>query len=367
MKLNENEYKVLEILKKDPYVSQQFIADQLKLSRPAIANLISGLQTKGYIIGKPYVLKSEDYITCIGGTNLDYSFKLIDSMVLNTSNPVNSSKSHGGVIRNVADNLSRLNHSVSLMTVLGDDLAGDELLTQSKKIMEVFAVDKIKHESTGSYYAVIDQHGNMTVGFADMKINDHMNRNWILEHKRHLNLSTWLITDTNVTKDAIEALIEYAELEHKKLAIIGVSGPKMKHVPDNLHGVEIIICNLDESQSYFNTKEDDLNILIQMWINKGVRQVVITHGKNGARYFDGKEIKHQKAYLVEDDKIVDVTGAGDAFSGAVLHGLINQEPLEKSIQYGAINSCLTIQSQHAVNQKLSINLLKKELKKYENI
>ncbi|MCD4826227.1 MAG: winged helix-turn-helix transcriptional regulator [Acholeplasmataceae bacterium] len=367
MKLNEKEKKVLAILKEDPYVSQQFIADQMKLSRPAIANLISGLQEKGYILGKPYVLKTEEYITCIGGANIDYTFRLEDKMILSTSNPVNSSISYGGVIRNVADNLTRLNHLVSLMTVLGDDLAGEDLLSYAKKTMEVFACDRIKHENTGGYYSVINKEGNMDVGFADMSINRHMNRNWILEHKRHLNLSKWIIADTNITKDALEALIEYAQAENKKLAIIGVSGPKMKHVPDDLNGVEILICNLDESQSYFKTDEEDLETLVNLWINKGLKKVIITQGKKGSIYYDGKGIKHQKAYLVNEDKVIDVTGAGDAFSSAVLHGLINEEPLDTSISYGAVSSSLTIQSNHAVNPKLSINQLKKEIKKYENV
>src|SRR5690554_5956302 len=121
MKLNEKEKKVLEILKLDPYVSQQYIANKLSLSRPAIANLISGLQEKGYILGKPYMLRQEEYITCVGGANLDHSFKLESKMVLKTSNPVKSTTSYGGVIRNVADNLARLNHKVSLMTIVGDD------------------------------------------------------------------------------------------------------------------------------------------------------------------------------------------------------------------------------------------------------
>ncbi|MDX9692226.1 MAG: PfkB family carbohydrate kinase [Acholeplasmataceae bacterium] len=367
MKLNENEKKVLAILKEDPYVSQQFIADQLQLSRPAIANLISGLQDKGYILGKPYMLKTEAYITCIGGANLDYTFRLEDPFTLGTSNPVQSSISYGGVIRNVADNLSRLNHKVSLMTVLGDDLSGEDLLSYSRKTMEVFACDKIKNETTGSYYAVIDKNGNMNVGLADMSINRHMNRSWILEHKRHLNMSDWLIADTNISKDGLEALIEYAALEHKKLAIIGVSGPKMKHVPDHIKGVEIIICNLDESQSYFKTDEQNLDALIQMWIKKDIKKVIITNGKNGSIYYDGSQIGYQKAYIVNEDRVVDVTGAGDAFSSAVLHGLIKGETLAQSIKYGAINSSLTIQSSYAVNPNISINLIKKELKKYENI
>ena len=91
MNINENEKKVLELLKNNPYASQQHIADQLSLSRPAVANLISGLQSKGHILGKPYVLKKEEYVTCVGGANLDYTFRLEDDMTLGTSNPVVSS------------------------------------------------------------------------------------------------------------------------------------------------------------------------------------------------------------------------------------------------------------------------------------
>ena len=314
-------------------------------------------------------LKNEEYITCIGGANLDYTFRLEEKMVLSTSNPVNSSISYGGVIRNVADNLTRLNHAVSLMTVLGDDLAGEDLLAYSKKTMEVFACDKLKHENTGGYYSVINKEGNMDVGFADMSINRHMNRNWILEHKRHLNLSKWLIADTNITKDALEALIEYAQVDDKKLAIIGVSAPKMKHVPDDLNGVEILICNLDESQSYFNSNEEDIENFAKLWLRQGLKKVVITQGKKGAVYHDGRELRHQKAYLINEDKVIDVTGAGDAFSSAVLHGLINEEPLDTSIVYGAVSSSLTIQSKHAVNQKIINKSIKKgdqkSMKTYE--
>ncbi|MDY0209784.1 MAG: winged helix-turn-helix transcriptional regulator [Acholeplasma sp.] len=367
MKLNENERKVVSILKENPYVSQQYMADQLKLSRPAIANLISGLQEKGIILGKPYVLRKEAYVTCIGGANLDYTFRLEEPLVLSTSNPVSSTISYGGVIRNVADNLARLNHTVSLMTVLGDDSAGEDLLKYSRKTMEVFACDKLKNEHTGGYYAVINQEGNMDVGFANMSINKHMDRNWILEHKRHLSLSTWLIADTNMTKDALEALIEYSQIEDKKLAIIGVSGPKMKHLPNDLNGVELLICNLDESQSYFKTTETNLEVLIQKWVLKGLHKVVITNGKRGSIYYDGKHYAYQNAFVIPDELVIDVTGAGDAFSSAVLHGLIHEESLERSVKYGAASASLTIQSPYSVNPKLSINQIKKELKKYENL
>ena len=367
MKLNENEQKVLSILKEDPYISQKKLADLLELSRPAIANLISGLQDKGYILGKPYVLREEKYITCIGGANYDRTFKLEEDLLLGTSNPVLSQTSFGGVIRNVAENLARLNQRVSLMSMVGSDGSGNELIQEQKKLMEVFAVDQKTHENTGSYYSIIDQKGNMTVGFADMSVNKYMDRSWILEHKRHLNLSSFMVADLNLKKDAIEALLEHSITEGIPLAIVGVSGPKMKHLPESLEHLELLICNLDEAQAYFKTKEDDPKMLCQMFLNKGVHKVVITAGIKGSFYGFKDKILHQKAYLIPEEKVVDVTGAGDAFSSALIYGLVSDHTFEESVKFGAINSSLTIQSNHSVNPKLSINLIKKELKKYENI
>ena len=367
MNLNDNEEKVLKILEEDPYVSQQFIADKLSISRPAVANLISGLQEKGYILGKPYLLRKEEYLTCVGGANLDYTFRLNDEMIMGTSNPVQSSVSYGGVVRNIAENLARLNHKVSLMSIVGDDSAGSSLLKDNRKMMEVFATEKIMHERTGTYYSVIGKDGNMNIGYADMSINSRMNRTWILEHKRHLNLGSWIIADTNINKDGLEALVEFSKLENKKLAIIGVSGPKMKNVPNDLAGVEILICNLDESQSYFHSKSTNPEDYCELWLSKGLKQIVVTSGKKGCFYGNKNYIKHQKILEVPDDLVVDVTGAGDAFSAMVIHGLANGETIDKSVKLGVISSSLTIQSNHSVNQNLSINLIEKEYKNNENL
>lgn len=311
--------------------------------------------------------KEKKYITCVGSSNLDYTLKLQEEMLLETSNPVISSVSLGGVVRNIADNLSKLDHRVSLMSIIGKDNSGEQLISKLKNQMAVFAVDEISKYSTGAYYSIIGKDGNMNVGFADMDINKNMNSKWILKHKKNLSLSSWIIADTNITKDAIETLIDYSQNENKKLAIIGVSGPKMKNIPQNLKGVEILICNLDESQAFFQTKNTNLEELIKLWLNTGVNNIIITKGKDGSMFSDGKTINHQPAIIIGDELVIDVTGAGDSFSGAVLHGLISNETLALSVLYGTISASKTIQSKYAVNPNLSINLLKKELKKHENV
>lgn len=363
MNLNRNEKKLLEILEENPYISQKEIAEIIMISRPAVANLISSLQSKGYILGKPYVLSQDKYITCVGSANIDYTFKLEEEMKLGTSNPINSSTSFGGVIRNVAENLARLDCKVSLMSVVGDDAYGENLIQSSKKLMEIFAVDKLKDKTTGGYYSIINPKGNMDVGYADMSINSSMDRSWVLEHKRHLNLSSWIIADLNISKEAVETLIEFSRNECIPLGIIGVSTPKMKNLPRDIKGVDIVICNKDESQTYFNTDIENVEDLCQMWLEKGVKKAVVTNGISGSYYGEKQLVKHQNAFVIDDNKIVDVTGAGDSFSSALIYGLITEHSFEDSVRIGTMSSSLTIQEPYAVNPKLSISIIKKELKK----
>ncbi len=367
MKLNDNEQRIIDILRGDPFISQQSIAETMNLSRPAIANLISGLQEKGLILGKPYVLRESSYITCIGSANYDHTFRLSEPMIMGTSNPVNSSSSFGGVVRNIAENLARLNENVSLMTNVGDDIFGENLLSESKKIMEVFASEKVIHETTGGYYSIIDTKGLMVVGYADMSINRLMNRSWILEHKKHIRMSEWVIVDLNVSLEAIEALIELKQEEEFKLAIVGVSGPKMKNLPHDLNNVDLLICNKDETQAYFKNELTDGYKLINLWLEKEIKYIIVTDGIEGSYYGSKDDIKHQKAYLVPEGQVVDVTGAGDAFSSAVIYGLIHQIPFEEAIKLGAANASLTIKCNTAVNPNISIHQIKKEIKTYENL
>jgi sugar/nucleoside kinase (ribokinase family) len=367
MMLNDNEQKLLSALENNPYISQIALAHFMGLSRSATANMISGLQEKGYILGKPYVLRKKDYLTCVGASIVDHGFSLIEDMILSTSNPVESSYSFGGVARNIAENLARLDQDVSMMSVVGKDSYGDELLSFSRRMMNTMAIDQIDGAQTGSYYSVIDKSGNMVVGFADMAINKSMNRTWIIEHKKHLNMGKWIISDMNISVDAMEALLDFSNEENKLLAIVGVSGPKMKNLPKVLKGLELIIVNVDETQAYFNTDSTDLTKLADLWYDKGIRNVVVTAGSKGCIYRNSKERNLYKAFSVKKDLIKDVTGAGDAFSAAVIYGLVNGESLKESVSYGTASASLTIQSDKSVYPELSIRKIIKEISKNEEL
>src|SRR5699024_12632240 len=105
--MNKNEQEVLKRIQENPFISQQELAQSIELSRPAVANIISGLSRKEYVVGKAYVLNEDHPIVCIGAANLDRQLYLHSDLQLEPSNPVTSPPSIGGAARNIAESLGR--------------------------------------------------------------------------------------------------------------------------------------------------------------------------------------------------------------------------------------------------------------------
>jgi hypothetical protein len=63
-------------------------------------------------------------IICVGGAVLDRKYRLIEPVVMATSNPAEGFRSFGGVGRNICENLARLGADVAFVSVVGDDENG---------------------------------------------------------------------------------------------------------------------------------------------------------------------------------------------------------------------------------------------------
>lgn len=356
MPLTEKEQLLLDILAVNPFVSQQDLADRIALSRSATANLLSGLQDKGFIQGRGYVLNNHTSIICIGAANWDHKLQFKENFIPQTSNPVCSQISIGGVIYNVAENLSRLGLEVSLMTLIGDDLTGEQIVQSARPMMQLHATDRIAGAATGSYIAVLEQSGGLMIGLADMDICERMDRGWMISHRNHLQNSRLIVADCNVHISGLEYLIEFARLEQKDLAMIGVSAPKMKRLPADLRGLYLGVFNRDETQTYFQTKESDVKLLAKLWIEMaGLKQVIVTAGADDFAFGDSSAVSLEHA--VQTGIIVDVTGAGDAFSSGVIYGLLQNRSLQQAVRYGAVNAAETIGVKESVRKNLTSQIL----------
>ncbi len=355
MSLTQQERKLLRAIADNPYASQREYAEKIGLSRSATANLLSKLQDEGYILGKPYLLNDFVSAACIGGANIDRKVLLKEAPVVGTSNPVTEKMTFGGVVRNIAENLAYLGVATTLISIVGNDVSGDSLLQHASGRIDTTAVSRTDQYATGTYSALLEPNGNMYIGLAAMEICNLMNAAWIRAKQKYLMRSEWLICDCNVMPDGLAALIDLALDKDKKLAIIGVSAPKMRHLPKRLKRVSLGIFNVDESQAYFKSDQTDPVALAKLWLAAGFQQIVVTAGAEPFAY--GQQGVVKTGAVCKTERVSDVTGAGDAFSGGLLYGLIRGHSLERAVEMAALNAALNIQSHDSVRSDLTETLL----------
>jgi sulfofructose kinase len=58
--------------------------------------------------------------------------------------------------------------------------------------------------------------------------------------------------------------------------------------------------------------------------------IYVTRGADGCYWLDGETLRHQPGFFVD---IVDTTGAGDVFHGALAYALVDGQSVEKAVQF----------------------------------
>lgn len=361
--MNEREQAVLALIRQNPFMSQQEMADAMNLSRPVLANLVSSLTKQGKIVGRAYILPEENEIICIGGANLDRKFHVKGNVQFGTSNPASSSFSVGGVGRNIAENLGRLNHQVTLLTTAGKDADWQVIHEASESFMNLRYVEQLAEATTGSYTAIMDEQGELALAVANMEVYDLLLPSLLKKHETMLVNAGCFILDLNCPKETVAYIQQVAIARDIPLVIVPVSSPKMNRLPETLQGVTWFICNTDEAETIVGHKIENATHYekaLQQLLQLGAEHVIITAGSKGV-YAASTTIapRHFAAKVI--DKIEDVTGAGDAFVSAVIHSWLTGQSFETCIDAGLTNAKNTLASPYTVRPELSVDLLKNEM------
>ncbi len=118
--------------------------------------------------------------------------------------------------------------------------------------------------------------------------------------------------------------IPYAFNPSHYLACLGMA--KLKKI---VEGCSILVLNKEEAQG-LTGKNAGMNELLKI-IKKHVGIVVITDGKKGAYAYDGNAAYYVKPRL---RKVVESTGAGDAFAAGFVAGMLKTKKMEFAMKLG---------------------------------
>jgi pseudouridine kinase len=343
------------MIREKPFISHHELSELTGLTRPSIATIISELIQKEHVFDNPYILNESPPIICIGGANVDRKLYAKYNITNGTSNPVKSSRTIGGVARNIAENLGRLGEQVLLISASGNDLEWKEIYEASSPFMNLEHVAQIENSSTGSYTAVLDRNGDLSLALADMDIFEEITPELLEKNSTILRYAKCVVVDLNCPAETIDYLRTFTADYNIPLVIIPVSSPKMERLPKILGGVSWLIVNKDETEAFMKRKindEQDWKSAVEMWLKLGVKNVVVTNGSKGV--LTGSEdggIRYFPA--IETPTVLDVTGAGDSFCSGVVYSWLQKKEFDYIIKSGLVNAHKTILSKHTVRQELT--------------
>ena len=158
--------------------------------------------------------------------------------------------------------------------------------------------------------------------------------------------STLVIADTNISADALQFLIDHC---NAPLIVDTVSTAKAPRVikalrqsqKQRLYGLKL---NLSEAQAV--TGCDSVKVAADHLTAMGISQVYITLGSDGVYCSDGTRHEHFKAIPT---RVINTTGAGDAFIAGVAHALMSKVPFPDCAQTGLHAAHATLLSRETVN------------------
>ncbi len=314
--------QLYELIRANPFISQQDLAVELRLSRSAVAGYIAGLIRDRRLLGRAYVLPDNRPILCLGAANLDRKLRSIATLKLHTSNPARQDESYGGVARNIAENLARLAAPVALLTVIGDDAAGKGLLAHAEEAgIDTRGTMHLSGVCSGTYTAVLDDHGEMMLALADMALYDKMTPDFLASRAPQRAAAALTVVDLNLPEASVRALLDDAVRDAVPIVVVAVSQPKMAHLPKDLKGLRLLILNHGELEVRVGrsiTSDADFLAACREVQAQGAQDVIVTRGSIGVVYTTPQGIAHLAAH---DAHIVDVTGASEDLNLACRRGL----------------------------------------------
>lgn len=308
--------------------------------------------------------KHDEYVIIVGGTNVDIQGFPKNQLRYKDSNIGNVKVSLGGVGRNIGDNLVRLGVNTKLISIIGDDLYGNEIIESSKEIgLDLEGTLVLKGESTSVYLSVLDEIGDMEIAISSMDIYDKMDIDFIKAYKDLIENSKLCIIDTNVPKETIDYILN--NFKGVDFFLDTVSTAKTEKVKDLIGRFHTIKPNKLEAEILTGIKIEDDNDLKKasgILHDKGVNRVFITLGDKGVFYSDGNVTGHKYTPKIN---IVNATGAGDAFVAALAYGYMNNIDIEEVVDLAIYASIIALSHENTINPNMSVEEIKLKMKENE--
>lgn len=234
----------------------------------------------------------------------------------------------GGKGANQAVAAARLSAEVYMIGAVGNDAYGTQIINNLKdNNVNTDYMDTIENVQSGTAHITLYEEDNRIIVVPGA--NNHIKPDTVIPKLAKFNSGDIIILQKEIPSDTVDAVVKYAY--ENNLKVILNPAPYRALSQETIDRVTYLTPNESENELLFG---NDLDKVIANYPNK----LIVTRGDQGAVYFDTiiRNIAGHK------QNVVDTTGAGDTFNGALAVALIEKMDLAKAIDFANMAGSLSV-------------------------
>lgn len=282
-------------------------------------------------------LAAPKQIVVLGSVNIDLVTKVpqipkVDDVVISEGLKLVP----GGKATNTAIGISRLGEKVWMIGKTGNDFFGESLKNVFKREEIDFSfVDTDSFIPTGTVMVNVDRKGKNTI-IVNEDANIKINKQTIKDFLAKVDKGEIKIDCFYTTLEPLPEIVEFAikEFSKRKIMVFCDAAPTARPLNVKLYPlIDFLSCNELEAKAMSSVRvvdQTDAETAAKKLREQGAKTVIVTLGEKGAvllsdkgQYFPGLKVK-----------VVDETGAGDAFRAGFVTEYLETKNLDRAMEMG---------------------------------
>jgi len=254
----------------------------------------------------------------------------------------------GGVSRNVAENFGSLGMPAQFVSSIDRSAIGQEVRRQlAESGIETRYITE-GDNAMGLWMAVFDEKGDLAGSISHQP--DFSALEALIQSRGDEIIAACdnVILEIDMNEAIAERMLALAQRHRKKVyVIVGNMGIILRR-PEFLRRVDCFICNEIEAGRLFRRSLDAYDPAAMMRFlpaaadEAGILSMIVTMGARGAVYYDGRT-REIGACPAIPCRLIDSTGAGDAFLSGAVMALTRGLPLSSAVRAGTKLASVVIQ------------------------
>ena len=245
---------------------------------------------------------------------------------------------HGGVARNVAEDIANVELRPTFVTVLDESGTSTDVLEKLKRHHVNTDYILRTDDGLGTWLAVFDNQGDVVASISRRPALEAIGELLWERGDEIFADADSIVVEIDMEVPLLKQIFDLAERHNKDIyAVVSNMSIAMER-RDLLQRVACIVCNLQEagllfSEEYERYEPEEFQFVLARRITQAqIQRMIVTMGGKGAVYaeIDG-EVGFCPAWKVD---VIDTTGAGDSFFAGVAIGLTYGKTLGESCVIG---------------------------------